>query len=268
MSVLEQAERAVDSGHKKEARELLRQLLAVEPRNSYAWELFSYVAQGRDAEMDCLQRAVQYDPSNYTAWLELVKKVGAEKAKKFLPAGAPIPVKPAGPATAPTAEQVPVEAVKRGPGVLLAIAIIVALVGAGGGWYYYYGPCGIVVISNVSGQLGQILRRWNDALSLARSTSLISLSGPVGGLQSVERDTENMKVPDCLHSARLLLASSMTESINGFLAFMGQKTNPEVSGHFDNAGKEMAKFVAEYARIKACAPFCQIKTIDQLAASP
>jgi hypothetical protein len=49
---------------------------------------------------------------------------------------------------------------------------------------------------------------------------------------------------------------------------MGQKTDSEVSQHFDLAIKIQTKFTNEITRIKTCAPFCQIKTIDQLAAGP
>jgi tetratricopeptide (TPR) repeat protein len=93
-NLLEQAQSAADKHHDKEARELLRQFLEIDPRNSSAWELFSYVAQNRESSIDCAQKALQFNPANYWAWKRLVELLGTEKARGYLPAGAPVPIDP------------------------------------------------------------------------------------------------------------------------------------------------------------------------------
>ena len=95
-SLLEQARDAALAKQNKAARELLRQLLAAEPRNDAAWELSADVAQNRNDAIDCLGRALRYNPGKASAYEKLAALVGAKKAKQYLPASAAPPIQELG----------------------------------------------------------------------------------------------------------------------------------------------------------------------------
>jgi hypothetical protein len=70
-------------------------------------------------------------------------------------------------------------------------------------------------------QLEPLERRWRDAVTLAGSTSRIALDGPVNIMQSIRRDAQAMEIKGCLSSAKTALVMTMSHTIDGFIAFMG-----------------------------------------------
>lgn len=69
-------------------------------------------------------------------------------------------------------------------------------------------------------ELAKIERRWNDGIQLAATTPKIALSSPVGNLQAIRRDLEDLTVNECLRDAKTLLIEHMNLAIEGFFAFM------------------------------------------------
>lgn len=154
----------------------------------------------------------------------------------------------------------PVVVTKKGGKTLLIILVIIVLVlGLGGGsfgWYYYYGPCGKARVEEAGEKISDTLDRWGDAEKIASSTSRISLSGPVADLQEIRRDTGNLEVPQCLETAREKLVLAMDSSIEGYLAFMSNESDFNVSAHFKLAATRLSELTEEMLRVRGCAPFC------------
>lgn len=69
-------------------------------------------------------------------------------------------------------------------------------------------------------QLLAIYRRWVDAERLALSTGRIALSGPVATMQAVQREAENVKVPECLDDAKKSLVELTRKSVTALIQFM------------------------------------------------
>lgn len=65
-----------------------------------------------------------------------------------------------------------------------------------------------------------LLSRWDDAVRVAGSTSRMSLATPVGMLQAMKREAEQLTVPPCLDSGKAELVKAMEASVEGYLAFM------------------------------------------------
>ena len=70
-------------------------------------------------------------------------------------------------------------------------------------------------------------RRWIDAHSLADNTPRVSLPGPIAKLQEVRRETAQLVLPECLSEARQHLVLGMDQTIDGFLAFLGNRPSEE-----------------------------------------
>ena len=84
-----------------------------------------------------------------------------------------------------------------------------------------------------------ILERWSDAYDRAASTGRIALAPVIGELQEVRRDFGDLDPPEdaaYMHSAVL---DAMNFSIDGFLLFMADEDEAEVSRLFSLAERSM-----------------------------
>lgn len=91
-------------------------------------------------------------------------------------------------------------------------------------------------------QLQGIAREWDDAYKLASQTPRASLSGQIAALQTIKRKAQDLALPDCASLAKTALVDSMDNSINGFIAFLGQKPESEVQALFKKANESMQAF--------------------------
>ena len=90
--------------------------------------------------------------------------------------------------------------------------------------------------------LQSIAREWDDAYKLASQTPRASLSGQIATLQSIRRKAQDLPLPECASLAKTALVDSMDSSINGFIAFLGQKPESEVNALFTKANTSMTAF--------------------------
>ena len=74
--------------------------------------------------------------------------------------------------------------------------------------------------------LQKLYQVFVDDTRLAGSTGRIALSGPVGQLQKVSRDTFELKVSKCLESTQTSMVAGMETVVDGFVMFM-DSDNPE-----------------------------------------
>lgn len=63
-------------------------------------------------------------------------------------------------------------------------------------------------------------RRWIDGERLALATGRIALAGPVAALQALQREVEQMPVPECLADSKQALVGLSSASVNTLLQFM------------------------------------------------
>lgn len=93
--------------------------------------------------------------------------------------------------------------------------------------------------------INHVGRRFSDALDLADTTPRMNLPSVISDLQAIRRDAEDLDVPPCAEKAKQALVSFMDKSIDGFLAFLGQKPDAVVNAAFDEASKAMDNYLTE-----------------------
>lgn len=98
--------------------------------------------------------------------------------------------------------------------------------------------------------LNAVARRWDDALHLADSTPRIQLATQISNLQQIRRDVEDQDWPECAQGAQRALVKAMNAAIDGFIAFMTDKPDAEVSGHFSDYRAAMDWFANEIALLR------------------
>lgn len=97
------------------------------------------------------------------------------------------------------------------------------------------------------GQLQGLAREWDDANKLADQTPRASLAAQIQNLQAIRRKVQDLQAPDCAKPAQTDLAASMDAAIEGYLAFLAQKSDGEVKAHFDKAATSMESFRRDIA---------------------
>ncbi len=106
-------------------------------------------------------------------------------------------------------------------------------------------------------KLSLIESKWVDAFNLARSTPRIQLSQQVSALQTIKRDLDNLKLPDCLNQAKIFFGDSMDNAIEGFMAFMREASSSTVSNYMKIADDAHWNFGTQINKISNCLPNCK-----------
>lgn len=99
-----------------------------------------------------------------------------------------------------------------------------------------------------------LARVWDDANTLAGQTPRASLSTQIDKLQSIRRDAEDLEAPECAAAVKQHLVNTMDTTIRGFIAFLGQKSDPEVKPLFTIASQEQTAFQQAVQQLKAGTP--------------
>lgn len=80
-----------------------------------------------------------------------------------------------------------------------------------------------------------ILKQFEDTNTLASKTPRVALTEPVGRLQEARRQLDKLQTNDCTWPLKLYWGRYMDGIIEGYLAFMGQASEAEVSVQFEKA---------------------------------
>jgi hypothetical protein len=96
-----------------------------------------------------------------------------------------------------------------------------------------------------------IAREWDDANKLAGQTPRSALSGQIATLQAVRRKVQDVVVPECAAPMKQALVESMDASIEGYVAFLGQKSDSVVQASFKTANEKMNVFAGEVVKLSA-----------------
>jgi hypothetical protein len=96
-----------------------------------------------------------------------------------------------------------------------------------------------------------IARAWDDAFAVANSTPSSALSAQIAMLQSTRRKAQGLAMPECASSAKRALVDAMDSTINGFIAFLGKKSESKVKVFFTRANERMKAFGEASALLSA-----------------
>lgn len=94
-----------------------------------------------------------------------------------------------------------------------------------------------------------IAHEWDDANKLAGNAPRMSLAPQIASLQSIRRRTADVSVPACTAALHRKLVDSMDKTIEGYLSFLSQKPDSQVSALFREAGTLMNNFTTELAAL-------------------
>lgn len=97
-------------------------------------------------------------------------------------------------------------------------------------------------------QFDDVVARWEDANKIAGSASRIAMAQPVGALQALHREAEQLQAPPCLEFGRENLIDAMRETVDGYIAFMQNtlKLGDQLAQqHFAKAAPRFAKYKEE-----------------------
>ena len=106
-------------------------------------------------------------------------------------------------------------------------------------------PTCIVASQQFVKDLQSFSQEWQDALNLADQTPRMSLPPQIAHLQEIRRRAQAMDAPRCVAPARDTLVGSMDAAIDGFLAFLSQKPDSEVTEYFETAGQKLVLFTSQ-----------------------
>lgn len=100
-------------------------------------------------------------------------------------------------------------------------------------------------------QIQPIAREWDDANTLAGQTPRASLAAQIEKLQAIRRRAQDIKPPECASTAHLALTNAMDKTVEGYLAFLGQRPDSEVNQSFEQAKNFMAAYTEAIGRLAA-----------------
>ncbi len=72
----------------------------------------------------------------------------------------------------------------------------------------------------------KLVKRWDDANTLADSTARVALNNPISDMQSIRREMADLEMPECISKHKDLIIRSMDLTIDGYILFM-QNIAPE-----------------------------------------
>lgn len=100
----------------------------------------------------------------------------------------------------------------------------------------------------VADLIEEFIDEWDDAFTLASSTSRMNLNSQIAELQRIRRNVNRQDWPTCAQAAQRSMVAAMDSSIDGFIAFMAQEPEATVNRHFersfehfDTAAEELRK---------------------------
>lgn len=86
------------------------------------------------------------------------------------------------------------------------------------------------------------LEDWDDTNAIASSTARINLSGPVGEMQDIKRDVEDLEVDPCLEDAHADLVTYMERTIDAYIAFMSNEDDELIQMTMETAESYLLRY--------------------------
>lgn len=106
---------------------------------------------------------------------------------------------------------------------IVHVIVVAALAAAGYvGWDYKQRADYKAQVEGARVELQAIQRQWQDAYSLALTTSRVGLAGPIASMQAIARRAEDVKVPLCLANAKNFFIAGAHGGVNAMQMFQSQ----------------------------------------------
>jgi hypothetical protein len=142
-------------------------------------------------------------------------------------------------------------------GILIGLIIVLLIVAAGGVIYILGGdkllektqPC-YIQAKEFNEKLQSYFDDWDDANTVAGSTSRIALSPAVKELQTIRRGVADLVAPTCAVEVQNMVSDYMDKVIEGYLSFMADEGDSVVSQKMEEASTALDKFFTEYSKLK------------------
>lgn len=139
--------------------------------------------------------------------------------------------------------------------ILSSILLIGAVVGVYT-WYTVVRPCDINAVDAAAIILLRQRDRYDHTYQFATSAASDAIVRPVGDLQQILMDTQDVPVPLCMQTAKDELIDYMGTVIHAFQAFGAQETESTVRELINQSETHYDNFAAEVEAVRECAPFC------------
>ena len=105
-------------------------------------------------------------------------------------------------------------------------------------------------IEEVATKLDVIINSWDDANSLAASSSRISLTTPVSKLQDIQKEIRGLSVPNCAKPVIESLLEMTDTTIKSYLLFMQNESDSTVEKQISSAKAKQQFFITSYSLLK------------------
>lgn len=99
-------------------------------------------------------------------------------------------------------------------------------------------------------KLEPLINDWDDANSLASSTSRINLVTPIGKLQSVQKEVRNLEVPECAKTVIDHFLDMSEDTIDSYLLFMRDEPDYVVEEKISSAKGKQYIFIKYYSNLQ------------------
>jgi hypothetical protein len=138
---------------------------------------------------------------------------------------------------------------------VLIVVLIVAAVGTYA-WYSLFRPCEVNAVEEASSILVSQVKRYDDVYQVATAASRSSVFLPVGVLQQILMDTQQVAVPACMQTAKNELINYMGTVIRAFRAYAAQESDATIRELLNESDTHFDNFTTELEAVKECAPYC------------
>lgn len=141
--------------------------------------------------------------------------------------------------------------------ILVGTLVLVVLATAGlYGWNTIVRSCDMSAVERAVTLLVMQRDRYDHTYQFATSASQDAIVRPVGDLQQILMDTQDVAVPGCMQTAKDELIDYMGTVIRAFQAFGAQETDSAVRELIQQSEIHYDNFMAEAEAVQACAPVC------------
>ena len=94
-------------------------------------------------------------------------------------------------------------------------------------------------------EMDPIYQEWDDQLKLTEQTGRGQLAPQIQSLQAIKRKADAVTVPECAKVAHGHIVIGMNDTIDGFLAFMSQQPQTEVSAKIKSGSNHFNQYRLE-----------------------
>lgn len=138
----------------------------------------------------------------------------------------------------------------------VALILVVLMVTTVGYVSQVPSACDVKAVQEASDRLLRQRNRYDHSYQFAVTAARDAIVRPVGELQQILMDTNELPVPACMQTAKDELILYMGTVVRAFLAYGEGQANSAVRALIDESQAHYDDFSAELEAVNACAPLC------------